>query len=243
MDPLSQQPQPVQPPTPPQTPVEPTPVTQPEMAQQPPITPAASPIPITAAPVAGLSATPNQIKTGRKKFKDMTHEEIGKRITLLGKILVGLSFASIALSIASVALITGGLDPSAATDDKITMVLAGIQAVLGLGLIKRNIIAYYAFRVIGILVLISLLFVLASLAFVLPTIIGLSSSTLAEMNGLVVLVMAATLVSLAINGLVYFFWIYGLMLTNQSKARDLFRKQPPAAPQPPVQPVVPNQSQ
>ena len=86
--------------------------------------------------------------------------------------------------------------------------------------------------------MISLLFVLASLAFVLPTIIALSSSTLAEMNGLVVLVMAATLVSLAINGLVYFFWIYGLMLTNQSKARDLFRKQPPT-PQQPVQPVAP----
>lgn len=235
MDPQSQQPQPVQPPT--QTPPETTP-TQPSMTAQPPITPVAAPVPVTAAPIAGLSGTPTQIKTGRKKFKEMTHEEIGKRITLLGKILVGLSFASIALSIVSVVLITGSLDPSAATDDKVTMVLAGIQAVLGLGLIKRNIVAFYAFRVIGILVMISLLFVLASLAFVLPTIIALSSSTLAEMNGLVVLVMAATLVSLAINGLVYFFWIYGLMLTNQSKARDLFRKQPPT-PQQPVQPVAP----
>jgi|JI10StandDraft_1071094.scaffolds.fasta_scaffold219409_2 hypothetical protein len=251
MDPQSQQPQPVQPPMPPQTPPpEPAPATEPvaNTVQQVPssatFAPAASPKPTAQegqafpqqAP-ATLSNSPAPITSRRKKFKEMTHEDISKRIDLLGKILVGLSVFAIIHAVATTALATGSFSPTDPGSYGGNIFLAFIQALIGAGLIKRNIVAFYAFRVIGILVLISLLLVLAFVPFAVIGLVALASNT-GSMDGLYLLLIISMVLALVLYGSAYFFWIYGLFLTNQPKAKELFMKRPPS-PQQPVQTVSP----
>jgi hypothetical protein len=236
MDPQTQQtPQPSNDqngPTPPQTQSF-EPVAQPTQDAMT-FSPTIAPTPV-AAPQPVLQPQPI-VPSGRKKFKTMTPAEVGKRVTLLGNILFWVSVAGILVNVASTYYGGTMSAANALSENVMNYVLLALQALIGIGLVKRNMIAYYAFRVVGIIVLISLLLVLAWLPFLGLALVAFSSAGSSTEFSLGAIIFGLFALIYAAN---YFFWIYGLFLTNTKTAKSLFQKQAPQQPQPPVAPSAP----
>lgn len=161
-----------------------------------------------------LTSTPEQ---STQKLDELSNVQIAHRINIIAKILIWLSCIWFGVTALQFMLDPASLSVSSSQNNP---VLDGavmlLQLLVGIGLLRRQVWAYYTFRVLGVLALIGAVFMLLAVVAILPLI----GTLIANLGSFVAI---AGMIGLGLTVVTYGFWIYGLFVTNTPAARALFR--------------------
>lgn len=152
----------------------------------------------------------------------LSPQQIGDRIDFIAKILIVLAVIWFGATIISALLNPTDFQAelsSSKNNPIIDGVMMSLQILLGWGLIKRKIDAYYAFRILGGLVLVGVIMLGIVMLAPLPLTIGMYV-TLISSPIVGILLAAGALIQAAAAA----FWIYGLAITNPKEAKELFTR-------------------